>query len=236
MASGDGQVSIAQIAEAVGKIRFDRHLERFEFKPSIGIVAKQLQALGEELKDMREPLTESVKDVMTISLLENFMSGGRPDKWEELTYYTKKRRREAAPMILVRTGALADVASSPGIWSIGSQTAVIRDIPQKVWYGKVHQGGAEGDDASGSVSAGQWFKKYQDAARKVEGSEATQKEIDDTAYKLFDKRLSKHGLAPQATADIPARPWALFQEEDIDAIQNIFAEWVEEKLEAFGRM
>jgi phage gpG-like protein len=219
----------------MGQIRFDKQITSFEFKPSLGIVAKQLQAFGESLKDMREPLKKSVDDVMTMSLLENFMSGGRP-AWEPLTYYTERRRKEANPMILVRSGALADVASSPRIWSIGATTATIRDIPQKVWYGKVHQAGSGGGGGNSEArSAGSWFKKYQAAARKIEGPEATQKEVDATAYKIFDKRVAQHGIAPQGSAEIPARPWAMFQEEDIDKIQLIFAEWVEKKLREIGR-
>jgi phage gpG-like protein len=221
-------LTASQIAAAVGGIRFDKSITSFKFTPSLGIVAKRLGQLADEVKDMRDPLTKAVEDVMQYSILENFMSGGRPEKWDELTYYTIRRRKGKAVPVLVWTGKLAEIGSSPGIWSIGSQTATIRDLPQSIWYGKVHQAGSEGGDSE--VASGNWFAKYEKAARKIEGPEATDKEVRDTAYKIFDKRTQKHGLAPSDSANIPARPWALFQDEDIDAIELIFAEWLEEKV------
>jgi phage gpG-like protein len=226
-----GMLTAAAIAGAVDKIRFDRHIESFKFNPSLGIVAKQLAALGEEFKDAREPLTKSITTVMMPSIKANFMSGGRPEPWEDLTYYTVKRRKGSATPILVRTGALAAGASSLGIWSIGSTTAAVRDLPGKIWYGKVHQGGSAGSE----FGAGNWFDKYKAAARKIEGPEASEDEVTKTAYKIFDKRVVHHGIAPGGSSDIPARPFILFQDEDIDAIQVIFAEWVEEKAITVGR-
>jgi phage gpG-like protein len=225
-----GMVTSAQIANAISGIRFDRHIESFEFKPSLGIVAGKLQAFASSLQDMREPLTRSVTEVMQYSILENFMSGGRPS-WAPLSENTTKfHAKDGAGMILVRSGALAETASSPRIWSIGSKTATIRDLPDKVWYGKVHQAGLAGN----AYSANNWFGKYKSAARKIEGPEASDAEVTKTAYKLFDKRTLSHGAAPRGTPSIPARPFAMFQEEDIDAIQLIFVEWVEEQMREAG--
>jgi len=125
---------------------------------------------------------------------------------------------------------LADVASSVGIWSIGKTTATIRDLPGKVWYGKVHQAGQSGNEFAG----GNWFDKYKKAARKAAGPEEDDEEVTKLAYKMFDQRLLKHGPAPHATPAIPARPFAVFQDEDIDAIQLIFIEWIEEKIREAG--
>lgn len=219
-----GMMSAAQIAGAIDTIRFDRMIESFTFKPSLGISAKKLEILGDEFKDMSEPLRRGVRDVMTISILENFVSGGRPT-WDALAEGTL-RHRGGAGMILVRTGALAETASSEGVWSIGKSTATIRDLPDKVWYGKVHQAGQSGNEYSG----GSWFDKYETAARKSLGPEATKKEVKDLAFKIWGKRSESHGPAPESRPEIPARPFAVFQDEDIDAIQLIFAEWVEEKV------
>lgn len=221
----------SQIAAAVDGIRFDLSIMSFEFKPSLGIVAKRLQQFGEELQDLHEPLTRGIEDVMTISILENFMSGGRP-AWDSLSPDTVRRREKesAGSLILVRTGSLAEVASSKGVWSIGKASATIRDLPGKVWYGKVHQAGQAGNAFSG----GNWFKKYQNAASKALGPEASDKERDDLAYKMFDKRTLAHGAAPRGKSNIPARPFAVFQEEDIEAIQLIFVEWIEEKIREAG--
>jgi phage gpG-like protein len=224
-------ISASAIANAIGAIRFDRAITSFDFKPSLGIVAKRLESFAEELGDMREPLQKSVRDVMTISILENFMSGGRP-KWEHLAPSTiaKRQKEGSGSMILVRSGSLADIASSEGVWSIGRQTATIRNLPDRVWYGKIHQAGLDG----GSFGGGKWFKKYQDAARKSLGAEAEPDEVDSLAMKIFDKRTLQHGAAPRASSSIPARPFVLFQDEDIDDIELIFVEWVEDKVREAG--
>jgi phage gpG-like protein len=203
----------ASLAAAIDLIRFDFQITSFEFKPSLGIV------------------TKSIEDVMTISILENFMSGGRPP-WDSLapTTVAKRQKENAGTMILVRSGSLAEVASSKGIWSIGKTTATIRDLPEKVWYGKIHQGGYGGSQ----YGAGNWFKKYQNAARKSLGPDEDQQEVDKLAFKMFDKRLMSQGPAPKGAPSIPARPFAMFQEEDIDAIQNIFLDWLEEKVREAG--
>jgi len=224
-------VGASQIAAAVDLIRFDRQITAFEFTPSLGIVAKRFAALADEFDDLREPLKKSISDVMTVSILENFMSGGRPS-WDPLapTTVAKRDKLGAGSMILVRSGALADVASSEGIWSVGKTSATIKDLPDKVWYGKIHQGGMAGNQFSG----GNWFNKYKNAARKVAGPDEDDEEVTKLAYKLFDKRLLSHGPAPKGQSDTPARPFVMFQEEDIDAIQIIFAEWVEEKVREAG--
>lgn len=180
-------MTAAQMAAAIDMIRFDYQITSFEFKPSLGIVAKRLQQFGDQFQDMSEPLRRGVKDVMTISILENFMSGGRPT-WESLSASTLERRAKdgSGTMIMVRSGSLADVASSVGIWSIGKTSATIRDLPGKVWYGKIHQEGYSGTQFSG----GNWFKKYQTAARKALGPDEDHKEVDKLAFKLFDKRLT----------------------------------------------
>ena len=231
MAGWGDLMTASQMAAAIEMLRFDMQITGFEFKPSLGLVAKRLQQFGEEFQDLSEPLTRSVKDVMTISILENFMSGGRPT-WDSLSPTTLARREKdgSGKMILVRSGSLADVASSVGIWSIGKTTATIRDLPNKVWYGKVHQAGFGGS----SYSAGNWFNKYQHAARKSLGNEASDREVDELAMKIFDKRTTVHGAAPRGNANIPSRPFAMFQPEDIDAIELIFIEWIEEKIREAG--
>jgi phage gpG-like protein len=223
-------VSASQASAAVDSIRFDRVITSFEFSPSIGIMAKRFAALADELEDLREPLTRAVEDVMTLSILENFMQGGRP-QWEPLAEDTlKKRQRDGTgSMILVRSGNLAEVASSKEIWSIGRQTALVRALPQKAWYGKIHQAGT-----SATASGGNWFEKYQTAARKVLGPKASQKEVDSHAYALFDERARGYGPSPRSSTEIPARAFIMFQDEDIDAIEQIFLEWLEEKIQEAG--
>jgi phage gpG-like protein len=228
MAGLEDMVTASQIAASIDGLRFDKAITGFEFKPSLGIVAKQIDLFGADIRSMREPLQRSIKEVMIPSFAANFAAGGRPT-WDDLSPATVARRGSARP-ILIQSGALAKVMSQQNIWSVGPTTATIKSLPQKVWYGNVHQGGHGG----GGLAAGNWFAKYQNAARKMLGSEAEDHEVTAQAFKMFDKRLVSHGLAP-ADVTIPARPFALFQEEDIDAIQYIFAEWLEERLQRIGR-
>jgi len=231
MAGLEDLLVASQMAAAIDMMRFDTHITAFEFKPSLGIVAKRFMELGEEFQDMSVPLKRGIKDVMTISILENFMSGGRPS-WPELSESTLRQRAEKGEgtMLMVRSGSLAEVASSEGIWSVGKTSAAVRDLPDSVWYGKVHQAGQEGN----SFGGGKWFDKYKKAASSALGPEADRDEVEKLAFKMFDKRTLKHGAAPRSTPDIPARPFILFQDEDIDAIQLIFIEWIEEKIVMAG--
>jgi phage gpG-like protein len=178
MAGLEDMVTASQIAATIDSLRFDKRITGFEFKPSLGIVAKRMSVLAAELEDLHEPLTRAISQVMTVSILENFVSGGRPS-WEPLapTTLSRREREGTGDMILVQTSSLADVASSESVWSVGKTSATIKDLPEKVWYGKVHQGGS---------------------------------------------------------GEIPARPFAVFQDEDIDAIEIIFAEWIEEKVREAG--
>jgi phage gpG-like protein len=228
--SAGAMITTAQINASVGQLRFDKSITGFEFKPSIGIVAKQMNQLGLAIADMKVPLTKAVKDVMIPSIRKNFTSGGRPE-WEELSTDTVRKRNGSSRPILVRSGALASGATSFGIWSVGSVSATVRDLPKNIWYGKVHQGGS----SSNNLGAGNWFGKYRRAAEKQLGSDAPESEILKTAYELFDMRLKKHGPAPAATAEIPARPFIMFQDEDLDDIQDIFFEWLGDLARSVGK-
>lgn len=222
-------VSASQISSNVWEnLRFDRSIQAFEFKPSLGIVAKSIDKFRMDIRSFREPLKRSVQQVMIPSFRENFIVGGRPS-WEPLAVETVRKRGATGP-ILIRSGKLKRGVTTLSIWTITDKAATIKDLPPRIWYGKVHQGGSAG----GRFSANNWFKPYQAAARKVLGPEANQKEIDELGFKMFDRRLVQHGPAPRDAAHIPARPFAVFQEEDIDRIQNIFADWLIERAQRAG--
>jgi len=227
MAAGDF-LTPSQIAASISKIRFDKSIEAFEFRPSLGIVAKRIDRFGIDIRSMREPLKRSVQQVMIPSIRKNFTVGGRP-AWEPLAASTIKQRKSAWP-ILVRTGRLRRGVTTLKVWSIGQTTATIRDLPERIWYGKVHQGGVEGS----GTNAGKWFAPYEKKAKELLGPDANKKEVTELAFKLHDKRLLQHGAAPAATAEIPARPFAVFQDEDLDDIQEIFADWLMERAERAG--
>jgi phage gpG-like protein len=229
--SGFGDmITASEIAESISNVRFDRAIQAFEFKPSLGIVAKDIDRLAIDIRSMREPLTRSVRDVMVPSIRTNFDVGGRPG-WDPLATSTVMRRGGRAEPILVRKGALRRGVTTISVWTITQTAATIKDLPDRIWYGKVHQSGSEG----GGGSAGKWFVPYLKKAAEVLGPGASKQQVTALAYKIFDKRQQKHGPAPRSGNDIPARPFALFQDEDLDDIQEVFADWLEERARKVGR-
>jgi len=227
MSAGD-MVTPSQIALSIANLRFDKQITAFEFKPSLGIVAKNVDKFRMDIRSMREPLKRSIQEVMIPSIRKNFTVGGRPP-WEPLALPTVRKRKSSRP-ILIRTGKLRRGVTTLSIWTLTTTSATIKDLPERIWYGKVHQGGIEGN----SFGAGKWFEPYQKKAKQILGPEADKKEIDELGFKLFDKRLVSHGPAPAGTATIPARPFAVFQDEDLDDIQEIFADWLEERARRAG--
>jgi len=116
---------------------------KFEFRPSIGIMAKNVDKLGLDIRSFREPLSRSIKEVLIPSFRKNFDVGGRP-KWQPLAEATIERRQEegfAAGPTLVRTGKLRRTMGQFNIWTVDREKAALLDLPDSVWYGKIQQGG-----------------------------------------------------------------------------------------------
>ena len=112
------------------------------FEPSVGILARKIDTLGLSLKSFREPLKESVQKVVIPSIRRNFDAGGRP-KWRALTAGTVSHKGgDTRP--LIRSGNLRRQMGYLKIWTITSESAMITDLPQNIWYGKVHQAGMGG--------------------------------------------------------------------------------------------
>jgi phage gpG-like protein len=109
------------------------------FEPSVGILARKIDTLGLSLKSFREPLKESVQKVVIPSIRRNFDAGGRP-KWRALTANTVAHKHgDSRP--LIRSGQLRRQMGYLKIWTITTESAMITDLPQSIWYGKVHQAG-----------------------------------------------------------------------------------------------
>jgi phage gpG-like protein len=203
-------------------LRFQRVLYAgWDFYPAPGIVAKDIYKLGLELRTFRLPLVVAIREVMEKSIFKNFLQGGRPDPWEPLAQYTVDMRGSTEP-ILVRSGALRDVASSFEVWTITDNDASIRSLPTRVWYGNLHQGGY------GSIG---------DKARRLLGGKASASDVAALANSL-SMGLESQGARPgsqQSKFVIPQREFAMFQDEDIEAIQEIFIEWMERRADQVGR-
>lgn len=202
----------------VGGIRFDRVMYAgWSFYPAPGIMARDVNKLGLELESFKEPLRTAIKMVMIPSIRKNFRVGGRPEPgWDPLAPYTIEVRGNAWP-ILIRSGALMKAATSFSIWTITKETASIREMPTRVWYGNIHQGGY------GSIGS---------IARRELGAGAAQEDIEQRMMELF---LGARPPSRQSKFVIPQREFALFQEEDIVKIQEIFIEWMEAKADKVGR-
>lgn len=126
-----------------------------EWEPSVGIAAGRINKLGADIRSFREPLSAAVKEVVIPSIRTNFDVGGRP-AWEPLDQDTLKKRSVAGQGEgpLNRTGALKRGASQFNNWRITTTTAVMTNIPDRVWYGRIHQAGAERGASGGWVQKG----------------------------------------------------------------------------------
>jgi len=112
------------------------------FEPSVGILARKVDKLGQDIRSFREPLMRSVREVVIPSIQMNFAKSGRP-RWADLSEDTWKQKR-AGSKILVETGNLRNGMKALSLWHIDKEKALIADLPQSIWYGKVHQSGYGG--------------------------------------------------------------------------------------------
>lgn len=163
-------------------LRIDIDLQ-MRFRPSIGLMAKNVDKFGMDIRSFREPLKRSIQQVLAPSFRKNFEAGGRPDRWAPLADYTIEKRGSSEP-ILVRSGRLKRTIQQLNIWSLDREKAAITDLPANIWYGKLHQAGYRGTGA--------------------------------------------------ATFSFPARPFVLIQDEDYDDIEEVFAQWLQERAIASG--
>jgi len=119
---------------------------QIEFEPSVGILARKVDKFGADIRSFKEPLRQAVRDIMIPSIRRNFDAGGRP-RWVPLTLDTIKRKGGNSHP-LVRGGSLRRTMGYQNIWRIDREKALIADLPQSVWYGKVHQAGGKGSHES----------------------------------------------------------------------------------------
>lgn len=213
-----GPIRLSEIKYAIyGGLRFHRNLYAgWAFEPSIGMVARDVNKLGLDLENFKVPLTKAIRLIMMPSIKKNFVMEGRPVEWEPLALYTEQQRGSARP-ILYRTGNLERAASSFGIWTITDTSATIKSLPSDVWYGAIQQ---EGYGSLGQI------------ARKQLGAGASAAEIQERAISLF---MGDTPGPRQTKFVIPARPFILFQDEDIETIQEVFIDWMEDQADQVGR-
>lgn len=203
-----------KVPGAASQLGFKNNLQgstsvQFDFKPSVGIMAAKVDKLGLDIRSFREPLKRAVKEVMIPSIMENFEVEGRP-AWEPLSSNTLKTRAAlgwSGGGILLLTGTLRSVATQQSIWTITEKSATVRDLPQRAWYGKVHQAG-QGGGVSSIAAQGKRVK--------VGGV------IRFVGSKGGDERGGN---------GIPPRRFIMIQDEDRDAITDVFEEWLGERVD-----
>jgi len=115
-----------------------------DMHPSAFIMVASLAALGDSVSDFREPLTESVKQVMMPSIRMNFQAQGRPG-WAPLAPSTMNRRMAEGSgvtgRILSKSTRLLRRATSFKIWEVTQSEASVTGLGDDVWYGMIHQNG-----------------------------------------------------------------------------------------------
>lgn len=195
----------------IGKGANVRGIE-IEFRPSVAIIAGGLDKLSLDIRSFREPLKESLVQVIIPSIQDNFHAEGRP-KWPSLADATIARK--GFSNILLDSGKLFRTMQQQNIWTITKDYLVLQDLPQKVWYGKVHQGGATFGVRGGG------------------GLQSTKKHM---GYSLGGKAAGS-GKAESDTGSIPARPFVMLQPRDQQRIESIFRHWLDEGVQrAAARM
>src|SRR5687767_1450905 len=215
----DGVITGSQIKLSAGGLRFDREITAgWQISPSLGLVAGDVHRFGLAIQSLREPVIKSITDVMIPSIRRNFDEEGRPS-WEPLSDITVKLRGTAHP-ILKASGALERGVTQISIWRIGEESATIQSLPQSIWYGALHQSGYG------------TFGKYVEAAKKELGKGARPSQVTKLAFELMDEA---RGAKKQSKIVIPRRRFLMFQDDDIDDIMQIFAEWLEDKAREVGR-
>lgn len=180
-----------------------------DFQPSAGISAKKLDRLGMDIRSFHEPLKDAVQKVVIPSIRRNFDSEGRPS-WTPLAQRTVWARGSAHP-ILNRTGNLRRQMGYLKVWHIGREMAMIRDLPQSIWYGKVQQ-------------AGLGLHDVQEDFRYATSSTG---KASQTPVSVGMKNLGEPG-------SIPPRPFVMIQAEDEPKIERIFQRWLTMRVKKAG--
>jgi phage gpG-like protein len=182
------------------------------FSPSIGIIARNIDKMGIDIRSFKEPLKRAVQQVIIPSIQQNFEEEGRPpwDPYSASTLDIRERLGDPVNKLLNKTGDLQNVMQRYNLWTVNNNAAILLDIP--LWYGKLHQEG---------------HGKSMAAAIKRTGSAAG-------AFNQINSQIKsaiKTGTTIRGTdMNIPARPFVMIQPEDVPKIQEVFERWLGERV------
>lgn len=153
---------------------------------------KTLLLLEQKLTAVDPSVWDSVSDILLQSVTENFLQGGRPDKW-----IPSQRAMKEGGKTLIQSGALM----ASGMVSERTDTSVSVTWGVGLDYALIHQFGG--------------VIKHPHMRRKVlkSGKKGKFAQVEGGEYEIV----------------IPARPYVMFQAEDIDRITTVFQEYYSTK-------
>jgi len=189
----------------------------FDFNPSIALTAKNFDTLEIDVRSFREPLKRSIQTVIAPSIGANFLAGGRPETWVPLADATlpvkSKDPKTRFPVEdpLMRSGLLFKTMQQYNIWTVTSIDAKIESLPDKIWYGNIHQGGLGSPEPSAAEASGGTMEGF---------------------MSMIERVLESGGGGGQRGQYFPARPFAMVQTEDLDKIRDVFEIWLNERIVA----
>jgi phage gpG-like protein len=101
--------------------------------------------------------------------------------------------------------------SQLNVWSITRTSALLNNVPEKIWYANLQQAGYGGKGAKKAKTSGRKLRR--------KGGRAG----------LF---TFENPGGQRRTAAIPARPFVMLQDEDTTDIQKVFSKWLDERIAA----
>jgi phage gpG-like protein len=161
-------------------------LTYLQFEPSLGITAARINKLGADINDFKDILRKCIREVVIPSIQTNFTSGGRPPwppRSQETIEFRAMMGEDIGPSVMIRSGALMGAMNDIGLWTITDDFAILTDIPDSVWYGKVHQAGFGGKTSSAG--------KHEIAAIPARPFVMFQPEDEDRILELFEEWLGE---------------------------------------------
>lgn len=188
----------------------------FDFEPSVAVTAKNFDKLEIDIRSFREPLKRSIQLVIAPSIGKNFMAGGRPTPWEALSESTIPVKENAGSKYpsnepLLRSGLLMKTMQQLNIWTITTVDAQIMTLPDKIWYGNLHQAGVGSAPLSAAAVAGGTREGF---------------------LSMIDNVLAGGGGEGGRGKYLPQRPFAMIQTNDLDDIVAVFEVWLNERIVA----
>jgi len=213
--------------------RKDSGILAFDFSPTIGILARDLDKMGVDIRSWKVPLTNAVRNVMIPSFQQNFESGGRPH-WTPLSEATVliRSKEGSGSEPLVRSGALKRNMGFLSMWDINQNYAILKVLPERIWYGALHQAGY-------GTTGAQIQNKIKLAAKKgvkLSTGAASKAVMNDLDKKLKVSMASGKsiGSSSDRAHPIPARPFVMFQDEDLPKIDDEFRKWIDMRVATAG--